>query len=58
MIFPSGVPNKSFTIDFSYNYNKLSAKLSLPVDPISLFQSNSRKVNSQATKNIRIRDAN
>jgi len=44
LIFPSGVPNKQFSIDFSYSYNGNSGLTTVAVDPIQaqLSQSNLR----------------
>jgi hypothetical protein len=36
LIFPSGVPNRKFKTDFSYNYLGDTAQLQLDVDPLSI----------------------
>jgi len=35
MIFPSGVPNKKFTVNFSYNYQGRSGATTVNVDPLT-----------------------
>ncbi len=48
LLFPSGIPNKSFTVHFSYNYQSKSGNCSVLVDPLksqidkSTLRSNSR----------------
>jgi hypothetical protein len=34
LIYPSGVPNKQFSVDFSYNFQLKSASTSVKVNPL------------------------
>jgi hypothetical protein len=34
LIYPSGVPNKQFSVDFSYNFQAKSASTSVRVNPL------------------------
>jgi len=36
MLFPSGVPNQNFTVNFSYNYKSRSGAATVNVDPFAV----------------------
>jgi hypothetical protein len=48
LIYPSGVPNKKFNVDFSYDYQGSSGYLRVPVDPLS--GQNSRTSNRASSR--------
>jgi len=47
LIYPSGVPNQAFNINFSYNYNAKSGSTTVKVDPFAS-TNNVRRRNTDA----------
>lgn len=55
LLFPSGVPNKSFTADFSYSYQSKSGSCSLSVDPLKAqIDKATLRSNSKVASNSRV----
>jgi hypothetical protein len=47
LIYPSGVPNSVFKVNFSYNYQGKSGSTSVSVNPLTA--SNAKQINAAAT---------
>lgn len=55
LLFPSGIPNKSFTANFSYNYQSKSGGCSVPIDPLKAqIEKNNARSNSRSNQNSRV----
>lgn len=52
LLFPSGVPNQSFTVEYSYNYEGKEGYTKIPIDPLKIQLSNAR-TNSRVSSNIK-----